>query len=243
MDEQANNTNLFKKIVEVRKEIDYFQKDSKGYKYSYVSGSQVLSKIKGKMDEVGLILMPQMDNITDEKEGKNYIVRGNITYTWIDAESGESISIPWKLYGAQDDISKAFGSGLTYSERYFLLKFFGVPTDDDDPDTTQGNKPQQANRAQQIPQQGQQKRTSQNQAQKQTEQPKLASMKQKDDITKAAKALSTMRNAPMDKIFSSLGISILEQVTEKEATEALRKLEKWYAQAKNEQEQAGGQAV
>ena len=56
-------------------------------------------------------------------------------YVWVNAENPEErIEIPWQTMGQQDDISKAFGSGLTYSERYFLLKFFGVPTDDDDTD-------------------------------------------------------------------------------------------------------------
>ena len=44
------------------------------------------------------------------------------------------IRIPYFFTGIQDDSSKALGSALTYSERYFLLKFFNIPTDDDDPD-------------------------------------------------------------------------------------------------------------
>src|SRR5699024_10548801 len=45
----------------------------------------------------------------------------------------------WKVYGQQEDNSKAYGSALTYSEMYFFLKFFNAPTDDDDPDTRQGS--------------------------------------------------------------------------------------------------------
>ena len=33
-----------------------------------------------------------------------------------------------------DDISKAVGTAMTYNERYFLLKFLGLPTDEDDAD-------------------------------------------------------------------------------------------------------------
>ena len=40
----------------------------------------------------------------------------------------------------QNDISKAFGSALTYSERYLLLKSLGAPTDEDDPDKTTEDK-------------------------------------------------------------------------------------------------------
>src|SRR5690606_2934543 len=69
------------------------------------------------------------------KEKTDFIVTADMKYVWVNAENPEErIEIPWQTMGQQDDISKAFGSGLTYSERYFLLKFFGVPTDDDDPD-------------------------------------------------------------------------------------------------------------
>ena len=38
------------------------------------------------------------------------------------------------MSGQQADASQAFGSGLTYCGRYFLLKFFNVATTNDDPD-------------------------------------------------------------------------------------------------------------
>lgn len=141
--------NLHQKLVEIRKEIDVFTKDAAGYGYSYVSGSQVLGKIQEKMNELGVLLYPVIENLEDttfdyqvwDRENKqmrektDFVIKGNMTYVWQNAEKpDEKLEIPWRIYGQQDDISKAFGSGLTYSERYFLLKFFNAPTDDDDPD-------------------------------------------------------------------------------------------------------------
>lgn len=136
--------NLHQKLVEVRKSIQGFHKDSKSFNYTYVSGSQVLSKIKDKMDELGLLCFPSVTSQSHEsfnykdkydKPKHDFLVYGQMTYTWINADNPEeSMVIPFQYTGQQDDISKAFGSGLTYSERYFLLKFFGVPTDDEDPD-------------------------------------------------------------------------------------------------------------
>lgn len=136
--------NLHMKLVEVRKSIDAFRKDQQGYNYSYISGTQVLSKIKQKMDELYLLLYPAIN--TQEFEGfpykdkygkdkHDFLVHGDMSYQWVNAEKPDEILVvPWKYTGQQADISQAFGSGLTYSERYFLLKFFGVPTDEDDPD-------------------------------------------------------------------------------------------------------------
>ena len=137
--------NLFQKLVEIRKEVKSFNKDTKGFGYTYVSGSQAISKIREKMDELNVLLVPDVEKTTTEtydyKNGKgeektDFIVKGTMTYTWIDGDNPQdTLKVQWKMFGAQDDISKAFGSGLTYSERYFILKFFQSPTDADDPDS------------------------------------------------------------------------------------------------------------
>lgn len=136
--------NLFQKLIEIRKEVISFDKDVEGYGYKYVSGAQAIGKIRNKMDELGVLLVPEVKETTSTtydyvnakgKECTDHIVSGDMVYKWINADNPEeTLSIDWKLYGAQDDISKAFGSGLTYSERYFILKFFQAPTDVDDPD-------------------------------------------------------------------------------------------------------------
>ena len=114
--------------------------------YEYVKRqTKSLNKIKDKMNEVGV------NSSTGSTKGEHQLfcyttskgtrkvdiqVWGNKwSYTWINAdEPTEREVITWAYYGQQDDISKAFGSALTYSERYFLLKYFGLPTDEDDPD-------------------------------------------------------------------------------------------------------------
>ena len=60
---------------------------------------------------------------------------------WVNAETPDDrIECDWFMVGRQKDPSQGFGSGLTYSERYFMLKFFNIPTDDDDPDKKKKNK-------------------------------------------------------------------------------------------------------
>lgn len=146
---ETKSLNLHQKLVEVRKAIGAFTKDTEGFGYSYVSGSQVLSKIQKKMNELGVLLMPEVetqdfqthDYINKKGENKEeFLVYGKLNYTWVNAEQPEDkISIPFYYAGAQDDISKAFGSGLTYAERYFIIKFFNIPTDADDPDAKETN--------------------------------------------------------------------------------------------------------
>lgn len=145
--------NIYQKIVEVRKSIEGFSKDKKSFGYQYVSGNQILRAVKEKMDELGLLLMPQIDYDTLQwqkheyvtskgKEALDFIIQAKMIYTWINAENPEEkIEIPWVCIGQQqDDISKAMGTAMTYNERYFLLKFFGLPTDEDDADNRDASK-------------------------------------------------------------------------------------------------------
>lgn len=141
--------NLYQKIVAVRKSVGDFKKDGKSYDYDYVTGNQVLTKIKDKMNDLNLLLIPSaLDGEyepytykTKYGEKTDLIVKGKMTYTWINGDKPEEqMVVPWFYFGQMGEASKAFGSGLTYSERYFLLKSFGIPTDGDDPDAKQEDK-------------------------------------------------------------------------------------------------------
>lgn len=149
--------NLYQKINELKKCVTSFTKDDKttGYgAYTFTSGSQVLSAIKPKMEELGLLFMPvnathkdwQTFNYTNKNgdEKTDFIVQGELVYEWINADDPtERQTVHFEYYGQQNDISKAFGSALTYSERYLLLKSLGAPTDEDDPDRVTEPKPAQ----------------------------------------------------------------------------------------------------
>lgn len=156
--ESFKDLNVFQKINEVKKVVKAFKQDAetngKGA-YTYVSGSQILAMIKGKMEEVGLLFLPvktehrdwtqfnYKNSYGDDKT--DFIVTGKIVYEWVNCDNPDDIqSVEFEYYGQQNDISKAFGSGLTYSERYLLLKSLGAPTDEEDPDKISEPKTQRA---------------------------------------------------------------------------------------------------
>lgn len=145
--------NLHEKLIEIRASIDELKKDGTGYQYKYVTGSQILGKMQAAMDANKVLLVPSIESVnnpvldeydTIDKYGKlkhyrDWHVSGVMNYTWVNSEDPtDRIIVPWFFIGQQDDSSKAFGSGLTYAERYFLLKFFGLPTDCEDPDSKEG---------------------------------------------------------------------------------------------------------
>ncbi|MFI3131989.1 ERF family protein [Mammaliicoccus sciuri] len=138
--------NLYQRILDVKANIEGFTKDAEGYKYNYVEGSQILHKIRKKMEANSLLLFPtvkqasysEIEVVVKGKKKPNILVQMDMTYTFLNADNPEEqLVIPFFAIGHQDDASKAYGTALTYAERYFLLKFFNIPTDEDDADAKQ----------------------------------------------------------------------------------------------------------
>lgn len=137
--------NIYQKLVEIQKSVDSFSKDKKAFNYSYTTGDQVLSKIRPLMNEQGLLLVQEINDATNERidyvnskgvEKSEILTSAKMTFVWIDSETGEGLRVPFFANG-MNDWDKGLGSALTYAERYFLLKFFHIPTDADDVDARQ----------------------------------------------------------------------------------------------------------
>ena len=124
----------------MQKELTYFKKDKPGHQYKYTSGASILSELKHLKDKYKVMLEPaivepSISQYLNEKGKTNFLFSSQGFMVWSDKNS--EIKIPFFFTGSQNDPSKAFGSALTYSERYFILKFFGIPTDEIDPDKFQ----------------------------------------------------------------------------------------------------------
>lgn len=138
--------NIYQKLVEIQKSVDSFSKDKKAFNYSYTTGDQVLSKIRPLMNEQGLLLVQEINDAVNERidyvnskgvDKSEILTSAKMTFVWIDSETGEDLRVPFFANG-MNDWDKGLGSALTYAERYFLLKFFHIPTDADDVDARQG---------------------------------------------------------------------------------------------------------
>jgi hypothetical protein len=156
--------NIYQKLAKVRKQVEVIKKNKSGYGYKYVSEEEILAKITVFMDKYDLSLVPGIVPSTTQvvpytyqktkstKTGEIYnencnevLVSADMTWTWVNNEEPtERIEVPWTMVGQQGDASQAFGSGLTYSSRYFLLKYFNVATPDADPDEFRSKQKQAA---------------------------------------------------------------------------------------------------
>ena len=66
--------NIYEKLLEVRKSVDYIQKDGDGPQFRYVSSAAVLAALREAMNQQRLLLVPRITNkdvtIMDRGEGK-----------------------------------------------------------------------------------------------------------------------------------------------------------------------------
>lgn len=140
---ETKTRNLHEKLLEVQRAVTHLQKTAKSGdgQYAYVSSSQVLGAIREKMDEEGLLLEVQVvghalhiDAAYSHLEKKQHFTEVTLEMTWVNVdEPKERETFQWYGQGI-DSGEKGVGKALTYAEKYFMLKFFHVPTDADDPD-------------------------------------------------------------------------------------------------------------
>lgn len=152
--------NIYQKLSGMRRMVDVLRKNKSGFNYKYVDENEILSRVKAGMDKYHVMLTLETVHGTFvvtpysyiktknlkgggqiEEKVNEVIVNADTIYTWINEDNPEDRHVvPWVAAGQQGDVSQAFGSGLTYFNRYFFLKFFQVATPDDDPDNWKSKK-------------------------------------------------------------------------------------------------------
>lgn len=147
------NMNIFEKLAAVRQIVGALQKNKKGFGYTYTNEEAILPRITAGLDKYHLDYFPEFvagslsyeqiqivktkikNEVTYDEKSVDFVVKGDMLIRWVNLDHpDEQYIVPWGMVGQQGDVSQGYGSGLTYCLRYFLLKFFKVPTTDDDPD-------------------------------------------------------------------------------------------------------------
>lgn len=151
---EIKDMSLHEKLAGIRKIVEVVQKNKEGHNYKYAGEETILAKVIAGMDRYGVNLYSEIvpgtmtltpysytkvkalkGGGTFEEIVNEFLVQGELLYTWVNVDNPEdTLSVHWSMIGQKSDASQAVGSGLTYCNRYFLLKFFQVATPKDDPD-------------------------------------------------------------------------------------------------------------
>lgn len=207
--------NIYQKLVEVRKAVPYLKKSNQGHQYNYTGSSQVVGAIREKIDELGLLLIPAIvdKKVTAEKNGNRitYFTELDIEYTWVNAEKpDETIKTTFYAQGIDIGGEKGVGKALTYAEKYFLLKQFNVPTDQDDPDAFQ-------------------------QKVESSKPPEMITQEQKDEIQSLAQSYVELRGQGNVKtVLTALNVMDINKIQKGEADKCIFQLKRWVTKAQKE---------
>lgn len=134
--------NIHEKIASVRESMSALSKNKRGHVGAYVTEESATAKLQAALSLYKLNVYPSIvpgtfayETFTNDKGKIEFIVRAAMEFRFVNIENpDEFVVIPWHFIGQQSKVDYAFGSGLTYSNRYFLLKFFEVSTSEDDPE-------------------------------------------------------------------------------------------------------------
>lgn len=131
--------NLYQRINEVRKEINYVKKDKDvstgGGSYKAVTHDQVTGMVRQHMVKHGIVSYPILvDSLSNPLEEGKKQFRYEATYdiVFVNAdEPADKLCIRIQAH-AMDNADKACGKALSYAKKYAVLKLFEIETGEDE---------------------------------------------------------------------------------------------------------------
>lgn len=138
----SENT-LAKKLANVMKEVKYIQKTgfNSFHKYKYATEADVNEKVREELAKQNVAMLPsmmahEMRTHTNRNGATEYITCVDMSFTFVDGDSGESLSINMSGEG-QDAGDKGIYKAIAGAQKYALMKVFMIPTGDD-PEADEG---------------------------------------------------------------------------------------------------------
>lgn len=124
-----------KKIFKIKNELSSIYRNADGYKFKYPTLTTIKEEIDPKLDAEGLVLIPSIQDITD-----------NI-YTFIvdviDVNDDDSLQLTYTVKGdtQQQNAVQSSGATMSYMQRYIPKLLFDLDFVDDDPDHRKNSTP------------------------------------------------------------------------------------------------------
>lgn len=142
---------LHQKILKIADMAGVLQKSKSGYSYKYVPEEDIQAKVTAGLQKYGIMLYNSIVpgtlkvlpityekydvKIKGNKPVNEVIVSADMTYTWVNADNPEErVETTWACVGQMEDAAQALGAGLTYGNRYYLMKQLQLATTESDPD-------------------------------------------------------------------------------------------------------------
>jgi len=126
--ERVPPKSLAQKLAEVMAEVGPIRKRGRNthFNYTYPTEEDVVTAIREKLAVRGVVLLPAVT--ATRREGK--LTTLDMQFTFVDGATNERLTMPWTAAG-EDAADKGVWKAITGGVKYFLLKTFLIPTNDD----------------------------------------------------------------------------------------------------------------
>lgn len=132
--------NIYQKINEVMKNIEYLSKDDKvefgNTKYKAISEEKVTTAVREQLIQQGIVIIPIKQESTNKElirtdKSVNMLTEVHTTYRIQNADDvNDFIEVESNGSGV-DTQDKGVGKAMTYAYKYMLLRTFAIPTGED----------------------------------------------------------------------------------------------------------------
>lgn len=132
--------NLYEKINEIRKAVEYIQKDKTvstgtGGGYKAVTHDAVTGILRKHLIEQGIICIPNLvksESHPKDEGAKQFRYDATYSFDFVNAEAPtEKLTIIIEAH-AMDNADKAPGKAISYAKKYAVLKLFEIETGEDE---------------------------------------------------------------------------------------------------------------
>lgn len=136
---------LWEKLSAIRRDLGSFKKEGHNdfNNYNFVSYDQVMERLQPLLIDAGVFLVQSCREMNTQqvRDGRTTKATGMFGFYFVDIDTGEVLPNPsiapegLVFPGEGEDVGdKAINKAGTAAYKYFVLKFFGVVTDEPDPD-------------------------------------------------------------------------------------------------------------
>lgn len=158
----TSKMNIHQKILHIADMAGVLRKTKEGFGYRYVPEEDIQAKVTAGLQKYGVMLYDTIvpgtllvtpihyekfdPKIKSLKPVNEVIVQAECTYTWVNVDNPEErVETTWAAVGQMEDAAQAFGAGLTYGNRYYLMKQLQLATSESDPDVYRSKQKAAAN--------------------------------------------------------------------------------------------------
>jgi len=136
----AENTNLFKKLVQVRQAVGKVDKDGNNsfQKFRFQSIEAINTAIRSALNDAGIWMFSECTgiDIVMGSETKEHYAKCKYRYTFVDGDTGQAQALEWEQGApiANNNAvmnDKAVGIIHSYAQKYFLIRTFLITTQED----------------------------------------------------------------------------------------------------------------